>query len=191
MNVIACVQKGDTGDFAASYQLGCFYREGSHGFPQDNAKAFKYFTQAAKGPSFAAKDNLARFYMNGEVVPRDWKKAIELLKEAAAMPLAHGPALNLGAIYENGVPGEIKVDYNEALKWYRVSSAITHGPNFHNDSGRPMPADVAIARVEKVMRGEAPPSTNDIQKWAKIGAPTLKSATPTGPSFGLPKDTKM
>lgn len=62
-------------DCNAIFDLGCFYRDGWHGFTQDNDKAFEYYHRAAELGCSEAVTNVAVAYHYGRNVERDGKKA--------------------------------------------------------------------------------------------------------------------
>lgn len=58
----------------AAYEVGCFYEEGQL-VPQDMARAFELFTQAAEGCVEAAQRKLAEFYERGIFVEKNLEMA--------------------------------------------------------------------------------------------------------------------
>ena len=65
--------------------------------------------------------SLAHHYRNGEGVPQDWSKAVELYRQAAKK--GHTVAqYTLAHIYSNGFE-EIPVDLYEAKKWIDFAAA--------------------------------------------------------------------
>jgi TPR repeat protein len=59
----------------AQYNLGVMYDNG-RGVPQDDAKAFYWFTKAAEQGVAEAQETLGRMYLDGRGVPQDEKKAL-------------------------------------------------------------------------------------------------------------------
>jgi len=65
----------DAGDAQAINNLGIHYALGSHGFPQDYAKALKLWKRSAELGYAYAYQNIGTTYGNGNGVGRDMKKA--------------------------------------------------------------------------------------------------------------------
>ena len=83
---IALLEKAAAlGDNEATYELACIYF-GIHGREGiDILKSFFWTKKAAVVVPATGKQLLAMFYLNGIIVPKNNDKAIELLKEAAAL----------------------------------------------------------------------------------------------------------
>ena len=62
-------------DAHAIFNLGCCYKGGKHGFPQDSAKAWELFHRAGELGSTKAYYNIGNAYDRGEGVERDAAKA--------------------------------------------------------------------------------------------------------------------
>jgi len=62
-------------DALAIYQLGCIYRDGVYGMPQDSIKALEFWHRAGELGSSAAYYNIRYSYKIGFGVERDEKKA--------------------------------------------------------------------------------------------------------------------
>ena len=76
--------------------LGCCYSSGSHGLPQDHAKAFELYHQAAELGNKTSYYCIGIAYLNGDGVERDEKKAKHCFELAAMGGLATA-RYNLGA----------------------------------------------------------------------------------------------
>ena len=100
----------EVGDPYAFYMMGCCYRRGGYGVPQDSAKAIELWHKAGK----FAYTNIGHAYYNGEGVERDEKMASHYY-ELVAMEgnvIARG---NLGVNeYKAG-------NYDRALKHYMIA----------------------------------------------------------------------
>jgi len=66
----------EANDAEAMYNMGCYYRKGIFGLPQDRAKALEFWHQAAELGHATAYNNIgSAYYNNGEGVEVDKKKA--------------------------------------------------------------------------------------------------------------------
>lgn len=94
----------------AQYRLGLMVCR-----PKALAVAVRYLRAAAEQSYAPAMNQLALMYLDGEGVPPDPNKAIELLQ--ASSSLGYGPALNnLGVAYaDRNKPGDLKVAYEMLL----------------------------------------------------------------------------
>ena len=102
-------------DAEAIRNLGCYYRDGLHGFPQDYTQAFKLFVRAGDLGCTKAYCSVGYAYKNGEGVEIDKKKATHYYKLAAIggnMPSRH----NLGVDDKN------TGNMNRALKHYMIAA---------------------------------------------------------------------
>ena len=76
------LRAAESGDETAMYQLGCFYMKGRH-VKKDYEKAVQWFRKAVdNGDGYFPELQLARRYHAGRGIPRDEKKARELLSLA-------------------------------------------------------------------------------------------------------------
>lgn len=113
---------GQGGMYAqSSSDMGMNYLLG-RGVPQNNAKAFAYFSKAADEDDVFAQNEVAYMYAAGKGTTRDYKKALMYYKKAADHDLASAQ-FNLGLLYANGLGTEA----NKALarEWFQKSAA--HG----------------------------------------------------------------
>ncbi len=99
--------------------LGVMYAEGK-GVPQDHARAFQLYTEAAEKDHVPAQYNLANQYATGEGVAQDFGKAEFWWTKAAQRGLMPAQE-NLGNLYYHGAAGE----KNAALarKWLTLAAA--------------------------------------------------------------------
>ena len=65
----------EAGDSQAIYNLGCCYRDGIKGFPQNHTKALELWHQAGELGYTIAYNNIGYAYQHGEGVEVDKKKA--------------------------------------------------------------------------------------------------------------------
>ena len=73
----------ELGDAEAIFTLGCYYRNGDNGFPQDDDKALELFVRAGDLGHAKAYCNVGYAYSNGNGVEIDKKKANHYYKLAA------------------------------------------------------------------------------------------------------------
>lgn len=64
----------EAGDADAIRNLGCYYRDGKYGLPQDYKKAMKLFLLGGA----LSYNNIGYFYRRGQAVERDGKKVRRL-----------------------------------------------------------------------------------------------------------------
>jgi len=106
-------------DAEAIRNLGCYYRDGEYGFPQDYDKALELFVRAGDLGCYKAYCNVGRAYDNGNGVEIDKKKADHYFKLAAI----GGDVIsrhNLGVYEENAG------NMNRALKHYMFAAEGGH-----------------------------------------------------------------
>jgi TPR repeat protein len=77
------MKRMEANDAEAINNLGCYYRDGNHGFPQDYTKAFKLFLRAGELGYSMAYGSIGYAYQHGEGVEVDKKKAIHYWELAA------------------------------------------------------------------------------------------------------------
>jgi len=70
-------------DPIAIYNLGCYYRDGMHGFQQDHTKALEFYHRAAELGYTRSYCSIGNAYYYGRGVERDAKKASYYTKLAA------------------------------------------------------------------------------------------------------------
>ena len=84
---------------------------------EDDIEAVSWYEKAIQKGSLGAANNLALMYEYGEGVTKDYKKAMELFKQAADGGNSTA-MINIGYNYEFGECGQ-KMDLKKALKWYK------------------------------------------------------------------------
>jgi TPR repeat protein len=92
------------------------------GVPQDDAKAFSYFKQAAEDDDPFAQNELAYLYAAGRGTTQDYSQAIKWYQKAAANGLASAQ-YNLGLLYVNGMG----TAPNRALGYRLFRQSAAHG----------------------------------------------------------------
>ena len=105
----------EAGDPIAIYNLGCIYRDGTYGYPQDHTKALELFHQAGELGYTKAYNNIGYACNNGQGVEVDKRKAKHYY-ELAAMRGCEYARYNLG----NGE--EHTGNMNRALKHWMISA---------------------------------------------------------------------
>ena len=73
----------EVNDAIAIYNMGCWYRGGMYGLPQDNVKALELWHRGAELGFTHAYTNIGFAYSNGMVVEVDQKKALYYWELAA------------------------------------------------------------------------------------------------------------
>ena len=104
-------ERAEGGDAEAINMLGCYYRVGRYGFPQDHDKAIG----AGELGCVMSYGNVADAYYNGRGVERDMKKAIHYY-ELAAMGGDIAARYNLGAFEANAG------NFEKAIKHFMISA---------------------------------------------------------------------
>ena len=66
----------EDGDLDAEYRLALSYANGEDGAPEDEEKAFYWFSKAADGDHIGAQFNLGLCYARGEGTEKDYDKAV-------------------------------------------------------------------------------------------------------------------
>ena len=104
----------EIGDAEAINGLGCCYRNGRHGLPQDHAKALEFWHRAGELGNAGSYHNIGIAYYDGMGVERNEMKATHYF-ELAAMGGDAMSRHNLGIF-------EIKAgNYERALKHYMIA----------------------------------------------------------------------
>jgi len=104
----------ELGDAEAIFHLGCYYRDGLYGFPQDYDKAFELFVRAGELGYNKAFNSIGCAYSNGRGVQIDKKKAKHYYKLAAIRG-------NVFARYNLGDNEQREGNMNRALKHYMIA----------------------------------------------------------------------
>ncbi|GHU08117.1 hypothetical protein FACS1894158_17150 [Betaproteobacteria bacterium] len=77
-------QAAEAGSSMGMHNYAVSLAEGIGGGKKDQRAAFEWFERAVKAGSCTSYDPLADYYLRGEVVPKDEKKALELIYQGAA-----------------------------------------------------------------------------------------------------------
>lgn len=109
------LQKANAGDAQAQYELGYAYYFGANDCEKDYAKAFKWYSAAARQGHAKAQFGLGGCYSLGRGVDKDYEQQVYWYKKAAEQGLAEAQtALGECYMYGDGVP----LDKKEAEKWF-------------------------------------------------------------------------
>jgi len=108
------MKRVEAGDPMAMYNVGCLYRDGDHGLPQDYTKALEYWHRAGELGNATSYNNIGMMYATGTGVEEDMKKAVHYY-ELAAM---RGNAL---ARHNLGYSEKRSGNYDRALKHYMIA----------------------------------------------------------------------
>lgn len=111
----------EAGDSHAMYELGCCYRDGDYGLPQDHDKAFELLLRAGELGHASAYNNIGKAYFLGEGnVEIDMEKA----KHYWGLAAMSG---NVNARNNLGISEEKVGNMKRALKHYMI--AVKFGSN--------------------------------------------------------------
>lgn len=142
----------ELGDMCAAKRLGGIARDGK---PPDNRQAIEWFEKCAKGGERSCQEDLAYYYLNGTLIPRDYGRSLHWMLEALKSPDDRGYPLRVAALqahaglqFENGLGTSRNIA--EAMKWYEL--AADGGDNYAlfalgrlYGEGRDVPRDDALA----------------------------------------------
>jgi TPR repeat protein len=138
------IKGGVSGDARTQCELGRNYEFGDNPNP---AKAAQCYRKSAEQGLARAQYNLARMYVDGEGVSRDYQQAVKWLTKAAAQNYVL--AMNrLGVMYERGLG--VSKDQVEAYKWYTLAAQagnVSSSVNRDNLASRLTPVQVAEAEL--------------------------------------------
>lgn len=112
-------------DAEAIYEMGCCYVNGSHGLPQDYAKALELWHQAGELGYAPSYHNIGNAYYNGDSVERDEKKARHYY-ELAAMGGVVEARHNLGAFEARAR------NWDRAVKHYMIAAGYGDNDSLEN-----------------------------------------------------------
>ena len=122
------------------------YAEGMRGAQRDPRKAFQIFEEVANKGSAEGIFNVGQYFLHGDVVPRDFARAIECFRKAAKQECwyriesalllpnigVRESYLALGNAYRDG--SGVDVDLDAAFKWY-LKAAQNGVPHAQNNLG--------------------------------------------------------
>ena len=134
MNIKKLIENAEAGDMRAQSSLACLYHEGD-GVPQDDEKAFYWFSLAAeKGHAFA-QNYLGMMYLDGRGVDEDFEEAFIwfLIASNSSLSCCYDAKKGLGNPYAqcnlalmyiegNGVPESLERAAHWANLAYRQDS---------------------------------------------------------------------
>ena len=108
------MKRMEVNDAIAIHNVGCYYQDGTRGFPQNNTKALELLHRAAELGFTGAYTNIGIAYLHGSGVEVDMKKANHYWELAAIGGDASARA-NLGQIEKNAG------NMDRALKHYMIA----------------------------------------------------------------------
>ncbi len=111
-----------SGQPAAQYHLGQFYRQGQGG-DKNYPEAIKWLRLSSAQNHAGAQADLASMYRQGQGTKQDYAEAFRLYRMSAQQGHAGGQN-GLGLLYHNGQG--VSQNYTEALKWHGLSAAQGH-----------------------------------------------------------------
>ena len=118
-------KRAEAGDAGAMYNLGCLYRFGMHGLPQDHSKALELWHRSAELGHAPAFNSIGGAYYFGRGVELDEKKALHYI-ELAAMGGFADARNNLGE-YE-----EVHMNKSRAVKHYMIAVGMGQSNSLEN-----------------------------------------------------------
>ena len=143
------------GNSKAQVMLSNMYIKGEGGEKKEPEKAIMWLKKAVKKGNLEAKYKMSNIYNDGKLVPKDNKKATELLKESASY--GYSPSMaKLGAFYF------FEKDMKAAYMWLRLAEMY--------EKNRAKKRDIAVRRKQirrKIPRREF----SDVQKMVKDWKP--------------------
>ena len=116
---LAEIAKAEQGDVTAQYGLALSYEGGFEGLANDQAKAMKWFHEAAAQNHAKAQFRLAECYEQGIGVAKNSVESVKWLRKAAERDYAKAQA-KLGFCYQNGQG--VGTNNVEAAKWWRKAA---------------------------------------------------------------------
>lgn len=115
----------DQGEIHAATLLGRMYEEGEDNFPQDYVKAHDWYKKAAQKGEADAQYQLGIFYLLGQGVHKDAKKAVQWFEKAALDSTYYQN--KLGDFYHHGdAKAFIEPQYAKAREWYEKAASKEH-----------------------------------------------------------------
>ena len=108
-------ERMEAGDSISMHNLGCYYRDGKYGLPQDYDKAMELFHQSGALGCTVAYKYIGHAYMNGRGIEVDQKKANYYFELAAIRGDVH-------ARHILGINEEMTGSVNRALKHYTIAA---------------------------------------------------------------------
>jgi TPR repeat protein len=114
----------ELGDMCAAKRLGGIALDGK---PPDNRLAIEWFEKCAKGGERSCQEDLAYYYLNGTLIPRDYRRLLHWMLEALKSPDDRGYPPRVAALqahaglqFENGLGTSRNIA--EAMKWYELAA---------------------------------------------------------------------
>ena len=121
-------KRAEAGDAQAIFSLGCYYRDGISGYPQDNKKALELYLRAGELGHAKAYCNIGGAYFYGNGVEIDKKKAMHYF-ELAAMGGDSSARYNLG--YNEACAGNV----DRALRHHMIAVRGGYKPSLEMIKG--------------------------------------------------------
>ena len=192
-DIAALTAKAESGDAKAEFDLGQCYAS-SHGVPQDQSEAARWFRKAAEQGFVVAQERFANVLLYGYGVTQSTPEALAWFQKAAE----HGDVESadmLGQVYENGGPlavirrpdgtysaGPIPPsaatakDYARAAYWYRI--AANHG-DAAAQNGIVASAQNSLGRLYRLGEG-VPQDYSEAYFWLSLAEANDNTSTTNG-----------
>ena len=120
--------RAEQGHAISQFNLGVAYELGK-GVPQDQEKAFYWYSKSAEQGDPPAQYNLGLMYQEGKTVPQDYKKAVYWYTKAAEQGDA-GAQFNLGVAHERGKG--VSQNDKKTVYWYAKAAEQGHAGSQYN-----------------------------------------------------------
>ncbi len=108
-------------DPEAFYYLGRIFSDGLGGIKPQRRVGFEYYKRAAEKKHTQARTKYAIYYLAGEFVLKDYKKAIQLIEQSAKKKDEEA-LLILGGLYSGGTL--VKKDFKKAFQNYKIAADL-------------------------------------------------------------------
>ena len=135
------VRTAEEGDTDAALTLGYVYLYGENGWPQDDEKAFHYYSLAAAKDDKVALNNLGSLYYSGIGTKKDVKEAVKLFEKAAELG-NNEAAVNLAFVYltsykniDANVRSAVVRLFNQAAEGGNITAQYMMGMIYYNGFG--------------------------------------------------------
>ena len=105
-------------------QLARMHEDGTHvGCAKDAALSVRHYEEAARAGIVNAQGRLAMYYLEGEGVAADYRRAVELLREASEGGCAHAME-RIASTHLHAHEYGNEVDFGQAAHWFRRAADL-------------------------------------------------------------------
>ena len=160
-------------DSEAFYHLGRIFSEGLGGIKQQRRVGFEYYKRGAEQKHIPSQTKYAIYYLAGEFVLKDYKKAIQLFEKSAKEKDIEA-LLILGGLYSSGTV--IKKNAKKAFQNYEIAAKLDNGVaayrlgNFYEEGTYVSKSDKkALEWYRKAAGKKFPPSFLKLAEYFRDG----------------------